>query len=242
MSRVWTCRPRSASERETLCERSVMQRCAKNSRLQARTYSRVLRPVLLYPQTQRQYIVRPINTNMSNAKSKRAQYAQRQARLASGTCKECDQPRSQTLSGTLSVFCENHRQQFARQTAKTRVTTANVRYDVEDEIHYSECSWFKEYVKSIKRLMKQLKRPICTRDVHEALGYEHRAFTILAIKSLDDIEEIGAAPTRYQFRQEPRRIPVPDVPFGKSKPWMPWQNKPQPDNASVYGPEYATSY
>ncbi len=160
---------------------------------------------------------------MSNAKSKRQLHAQRQARLASGTCKECDQPRSQTLSGTLSVFCEDHRQQFARQTAKTRVTAPTIRYDADgDVVDIRDTPRFREYVRQIEGLMK-IHPFVTTGLIHRTLGYERQRLTMLALEQISDLEECGAQPVRYRKFLEPRRLTLPN----RHKPTI----QPQTDRA-----------
>lgn len=139
-------------------------------------------------------------------------------------------------SGSIKKSRSESPKTSAANVVKKPTGRPSVFYDADDEKGgYVEPAWRVRYREQIRRLMLKLNRPICTRDVHEAFGYQYREHTVATIKSIDNIEEYGAEPVKYRFRPEPRRIPIPDMPYGKPRPWDRFNGKPQqPYNESQF--------
>jgi hypothetical protein len=80
-----------------------------------------------------------------------------------------------------------------------------------EPVEYTTTAAFKAYVKSIESLIKRSgRRGVTTAEIHAALGREHQAWTIEAIRHIADVAESWTIlPTRYSIQQhrEIRRAP-----------------------------------
>ena len=59
---------------------------------------------------------------------------------------------------------------------------------------------FKEYAVEIAKILFRSKEPLCTREIHAALGAKanHR-WTQDALEAIRNVEKVGILPTRYRI-------------------------------------------
>jgi hypothetical protein len=63
---------------------------------------------------------------------------------------------------------------------------------------------FKAYTRTIRNYIYAADRPLSIREIHERLGpAARREWTMDALASIKDIEEVGLLPTRYQPQSRP---------------------------------------
>ena len=76
------------------------------------------------------------------------------------------------------------------------------------DTNYLDCNRdFRKYADEIERIIHNADRPLCTRDIHTALGENaRREWTMDALETIRSIEAVGVLPTRYQKRSGYARL------------------------------------
>lgn len=136
----------------------------------------------------------------------------RNQRRSQGICIQCGQNETaNNQDGTKSVRCLDCRS--AAQQHKSRFRPQSVsELDMYDEKDYRDTLDFRRYVKQIDKLFATYG-VLTTRLIHETLGYQRQAWTLTALGYIDQVEELGAQPTRYRKYGHVERVtPILSVP------------------------------
>lgn len=137
----------------------------------------------------------------------------RNQRRSQGICIQCGQHEvANNHDGTKSVRCLDCRSAAQKHQSRYRQANVTSEFDMDEENDYRDTLNFRHYVKAIDKLFAKYG-VLTTRLIHETLGYERQSWTLTALGYIDQVEELGAQPTRFRKYGYPERVtPVLSVP------------------------------